>query len=203
MNNKINTTDNNTSKKTDLRVIKTKRAIRNAFAHLLAEKEVANITVTDIIQRAEINRKTFYNHYTGVHELVDEVEDEIVNNVEHILTELDFIFILTNPYKLFDKLTAIINSDYDFYSPLLSMSGNVSLVTKISESLRNKTKDAILSQWDVNEKELDIMLQFVFSGTFTVYQNWFNSDRTMSLETLSRITSTVCFGGISSLMKLD
>ena len=192
----------NIEKKEDLRVIKTKRAIRNAFAHLLAEKEVTNITVTDIVNRAEINRKTFYSHYQGVYELVDEVEDEIVRSVEHVLKELNFVQILTNPYIAFQKITDIINSDYDFYSPLLSMYGNVSLVTKISESLRHMTKKAILSQYPANERELDITLEFAFSGTFTVYQHWFNSDRTMSLEALSKLTSDICFKGISGMLML-
>ena len=39
------------------RVRKTKRAIRNAFAALLAEKDVNQITVKDIAERADINRK--------------------------------------------------------------------------------------------------------------------------------------------------
>ena len=48
--------------KTDLRVIKTKKAIRNAFAELLSEKDIQKITIKDIADTAVINRKTFYNY---------------------------------------------------------------------------------------------------------------------------------------------
>ena len=42
----------------DRRVIKTKRAIKKAFFALLAEKDLNDISVTDISRIAEINRKT-------------------------------------------------------------------------------------------------------------------------------------------------
>ncbi len=190
-----------TAKKTDLRVIKTKRAIRNAFTRLLSEKEVADITVTEIVQQAEINRKTFYSHYNGVHELVAEIEDEIITKIGDVMDHLDYPAVLCKPHIAFEKLTEIIYSDYDFYSPLLSMQGNISLVTKISETVHNRTKATLLSRHlEIDEVSLEIMLQFVFSGVFTVYQNWFNSDRSMSLETLARITSDVCFGGINGML---
>ena len=52
-------------KKTDRRVLKTKRAIYNAFVELLSEKEINHITITDISKKADINRKTFYNYYSN------------------------------------------------------------------------------------------------------------------------------------------
>jgi len=55
--------------RTDLRVIKTKRAIRQAFAELVSRMPLEDITVSDIAQQALINRKTFYAHYAGVRQL--------------------------------------------------------------------------------------------------------------------------------------
>ncbi|KXT69747.1 hypothetical protein SGODD07_01730 [Streptococcus gordonii] len=44
----------------DLRIKKTKLAIRQAVLGLLAEKPFKKITVAEIIHTAEINRGTFY-----------------------------------------------------------------------------------------------------------------------------------------------
>ena len=59
--------------KTDLRVLKTQLAIRGAFAELLEEKPFSSITVQNIIDRAMINRKTFYNHYHDKYDLAEQV----------------------------------------------------------------------------------------------------------------------------------
>lgn len=50
----------------DRRVIKTKRAIKEAFAKLLTQKDINDITISDIAAEANINRKTFYNYYGGI-----------------------------------------------------------------------------------------------------------------------------------------
>ena len=50
---------------TDLRVVKTEQQIENAFLALLSEKSYRAITVQDILDKALINRSTFYRHYTS------------------------------------------------------------------------------------------------------------------------------------------
>ena len=50
---------------TDPRIINTHRAIREAFVDLLHEKTFAQIAVQDILDRAPVNRSTFYKYYSG------------------------------------------------------------------------------------------------------------------------------------------
>ena len=69
--------------KIDLRVLKTRRAIREAFTQLLAEKPFENITVQDIIDRALVNRKTFYNHYHDKYDLAEQVMLGIGNDLRN------------------------------------------------------------------------------------------------------------------------
>ncbi len=57
------------NEKVDLRVVKTQLAIRNAFIALLEEKEFRDIQVQEIIERALINRSTFYKYYSGKSDL--------------------------------------------------------------------------------------------------------------------------------------
>ena len=51
-------------KETDLRYVKTERAIRDAFFELLEESEFDKVRVQIYTQRAQINRNTFYLHYS-------------------------------------------------------------------------------------------------------------------------------------------
>lgn len=60
----------NTNSKIDLRIRRTRSAIQDAFISLMREKEYAAITVTDISERADINRKTFYAHYETKEQLL-------------------------------------------------------------------------------------------------------------------------------------
>ncbi len=67
----------NTLRKEDRRVKYTKLAIREAFLSLLDEKPLDKISVTEICKRADINRGTFYSHYTDAYDLKQHLEQEL------------------------------------------------------------------------------------------------------------------------------
>ena len=186
--------------RTDPRTRKTKRAIRNAFAKLLSEKELNDITVRDVAVLAEINRKTFYRYYSGVYQVVDEIENEIVRSYDQILGELDFRRDFENPCRIFERLTATIQTDLEFYGCLLSMRGNVSLVSKLTELLKAKTAETLLRHVAMDENVAEIMLEYVISGMVAVYQQWFNAGRRESIETLSETLSVLAFSGINGIL---
>ena len=56
--------------KTDLRIIKTKKGIYNALLELMREKQFEEIKVSDICEKALINRSTFYAHFEDKYELL-------------------------------------------------------------------------------------------------------------------------------------
>ncbi|MBQ1974563.1 MAG: TetR/AcrR family transcriptional regulator, partial [Ruminococcus sp.] len=145
-------------KSVDRRVLKTKRAIRNAFAKLMVEKDINDITIMELADTADINRKTFYNYYGGVHEVISDIEDDIIRHVDEALTDIDFKDSLESPYLVFEKLTAVINTDMDFFGYLLSMNSNVSLVSKIADLLKSKIKAVILQYIEIDEFSMNVML---------------------------------------------
>ncbi|TCJ98925.1 TetR family transcriptional regulator [Volucribacter psittacicida] len=67
--------------KTDIRIIKTQRNIKNAFRQLLDKKNFEDITVQHIIDLAEINRTTFYKHYLNKNALATQVIDEFKQQI--------------------------------------------------------------------------------------------------------------------------
>ena len=70
----------------DRRIRKTKQAIVTAFLELLDEKkDIDKISITDITKRADISRSTFYFHYNGTYELVDEICDSFTKQIYSII----------------------------------------------------------------------------------------------------------------------
>lgn len=188
-------------KKVDRRIAKTKKAIYRAFAQLLSEKNINDITIKDIADRADINRKTFYNYYDGIYELTDEIENKIIDSFEKVIREHNVNELLHNPNKMFDELVKIINSDFDFYQHLISVESNSNLVSKLFISLKSRAKEVISEYSVLDEATLDIVLDFVISGMFTVFQRWFNSSKEHSLDDMAKIVATLSYNGINGLLK--
>ena len=87
----------------DRRIKKTKKAIKLAFTNLLKIKGINNITVTDIVNSADISRKTFYYHYAGIWDIVEEVEENLLTQLDE---EYKNVCLETNlsPYSVFDRI---------------------------------------------------------------------------------------------------
>lgn len=187
--------------KPDRRVVKTKKAIRNAFAELLSEKDIDEITVRDIADKADINRKTFYNYYKGVYQLIDEIENEVVSSFEIAFTDIDYRRDMRDPSLIFEKLTKMLSGDLDFYGHLLRMKGNVHLVAKTARLLKEKTKSNLAARFELDPLVLDIIVDYSISGMLAVYQSWFNSDRSRSIDEISREVGKICFCGVTEMLK--
>ena len=52
--------------KLDRRVRRTREQLKRALTQLLLEKPVREITVRELTDRADVNRGTFYAHYTDL-----------------------------------------------------------------------------------------------------------------------------------------
>ena len=191
--------ENNTVK-VDRRVIKTKRSIHKAMTQLMAEKDINDISVKEIADLADINRKTFYNYYSGVYQLVDEIEDEIVDYFADLIKTIDFNEALADPSIVFNSLYDTISSHIEFIDALFSSGRNASLVNKVLDKLIEMTSDAAVEHFRSNPEKTEVITRFIFAGEIAAYQAWFHSDRSIPLKDLSCTIETLCKKGLDGLL---
>lgn len=75
----------------DLRKLRTQREIQQALADLLLKKTFSKITVTDIVNKALINRNTFYLHYRDKYDLVEQIMMTMVDQSSFSINEFNTI----------------------------------------------------------------------------------------------------------------
>ena len=187
-------------KKQDKRTIRTKKAIRNAFAELFAEKPFYEISVTDIARRADINRKTFYGYYTGVYRLVEEIEDEINSSFERSLSGVD---IMTDLDVIISRFNAAISEEYDFCRNLLTSERNAEQTAKLFSHFTEKIRAFICENTALSPEALQIVTEYISYGTLEVYKRSFFAENGVSQDELTYALSAVILGGISGFVKAD
>ena len=68
---------------------RTKRMIKAAFGDLLSSKKsIEKITVSELAEKADIAKSTFYNHYDDVYAVAEEFENDILCSVSAVLDEI-------------------------------------------------------------------------------------------------------------------
>lgn len=66
---------------------RTKRHLKEAFVELINEKGFSHVSVTDIVQRAQYNRATFYLYYLDKPHLTEELRKEMFQQIKRTSTE--------------------------------------------------------------------------------------------------------------------
>ncbi len=65
--------------------LRTRKTLAEALKRAMARKPFAKITVSELIRDANVNRKTFYYHFTDIYDLLRWVlEEEIADVLEHL-----------------------------------------------------------------------------------------------------------------------
>lgn len=182
----------------DRRVAKTHKAIRNAFVQLMVEKDFERITVKEIAERADVDRKTVYNYYNGIHEIREELENELVSLFEKATADLDYS--IENPYVCFDALTKLLMDNMELYGQLMKLDSRSQLVVGITAYLQKKIRKAIDSSGLVPPEKQALAAEFTATGMFTVYKSWFASDRKQSLTEFSKDVSNLVLHGLFSFL---
>ena len=72
-------------KKMDRRIRKTKAQLRHGLAKLLKEKTIKEIKVKELVEEVDINRSTFYLHYTDIYDLMEQTENDLKNEILEII----------------------------------------------------------------------------------------------------------------------
>ena len=157
-------------KKTDLRVVKTKRRIKEVFNELLIKKDVKKISVTELSRMAEINKGTFYLHYKDIYELYAEVLQDKVNEIVNGITFFneffdapqDFIYHLAQYGKHHLR-----PEDYPVFQ-----SGNFIYVQMIPELMTEALRNKIYEQGSIERTEdNNIRLNYILFSLYHFLQD--------------------------------
>ena len=117
---------NNPEEKTDLRIRRTKKSIRDAFFELIDENGFDSVTVKDITDRALISRNTFYLHYEDKFDLLNKISNELMRKVywrvsKDLIKIKDLDFTIDCTATLLISIQRVIDEDRDLYRLLLTI----------------------------------------------------------------------------------
>ena len=161
-------------KSPDRRTLKTRRAIRDALATLLAQKELHKVTVQEITDIADINRGTFYKHCLDVYDLYDQTEQEILVDIGLLVLELQ-----KHPQeKSFTLLIDYIDGNRTVFKMIFSPNSTGQLREKLSKCI-----DGLFRQIEAEKKEttirdtkLGFQTYYRSQGVIAILDKWVSED---------------------------
>ena len=190
---------------TDLRIIRTKEAIREALVDLIDDKSFESITVKDITSKAGINRGTFYAHYQDKFDLVAQYEDEIISELAVIAKQSIQDFIAesdpdsSEAFPLAVTLFECLNRNGEFLRVMLGPKGDLSFQTKLKEFMWNTLFSNGTDEAIFNEKKMlvpgEYLAAYIASAHMGVIQQWLDTGKKESPMEMSQVLFTITVKG--------
>lgn len=75
--------------------------IERSFVELLQTREIKDITVSELIKRAGVNRSTFYANYIDIFDLADKLRETLANDFSNLFADYDYFSERTGALKMF------------------------------------------------------------------------------------------------------
>lgn len=187
------------SKSLDRRVVKTRKAIRDALKSLVVTKGVKGVSISAIAREADIDRKTFYLHYESIDDLVESLIKEHLTEISDVIKQLPSESNLKEALKVFfSKINALIVENMDFYQYI---AGNMPIDYTIKH-LRDPLEEWILklnpALTAIDEKTFDRLFSFHVAGVVAMYDSWLQS-REGEIEEVSSLALEVVFNSFEGL----
>ena len=154
----------------DKRISKTRDAIIDAYLELIFEKKEQKITISELAQRANIARKTFYLHYESLEDIMRDV--------------------------LFQSLNQLMEPDIEFYRFLSRENPNTFFWTEVKRIIISTTVEVYQDKVDFPAQELRLYAEYFVAGAVAVYVAWLRGELTLPLSDLARISGEATSHGI-------
>lgn len=187
-------------KKTDRRVKRTKKLIRDALSDLMMEKDYKEISVKDITDRADLNRGTFYLHYSDTYDLLEKVENELIDNLEDIIDNYDIKSKIKSSFSIVDYVFEHFKENEKICRAFFIKSPNNSYNEKLIEVIVEKgleIKEALEIKY--SDEELSYRFYFVACGLVGLVRKWILDEDKLSKEEFVKTTDKILIDYIKTI----
>ena len=169
----------------DKRVIKTRRAIREALVTLLRDRRMEDISVVLLSETAHVNRKTFYAHYVKVEDVAKDLVNEFANQIAAYLAQV------TDAGKPITAATFadLLGQAYLVYPDLFRDIFTAPNYAFLSLMIQQILKREIMRNLKIPRRspEASLTISFVIGGLFASYRDWIQGGQKISLESLTAL----------------
>lgn len=156
----------------DRRIDKTKKSLKSALTSLMKEKKYNDISITELCEKANVNRGTFYLHYSSIEAFLNEIEDDFMEKISKIIKKYYPMDELTF-YLLANDLVDEIKKEKEFMMVNVSKNGNHNFVRRITRY--TKELSLKLNNFTIDEDDDEYMpfyITFVIEGSIGILVEW-------------------------------
>lgn len=199
--------------RSDRRVSRTRRLLREALTALILEKGYDAVTIEDITRRADLGRTTFYLHYRDKEHLflesIEQSADELARQISQISLEMQF-----NQSNEGTSLPVALVFEHaaqnaDLYRAMLRSEGSIKATSRLRELAAHYALE-FTQRWLERHQPslqpripLELMAQFFAASLLGMLIWWLEAGMPYSPQEMARYFRQLVLNGIGRAIHSD
>lgn len=187
----------------DRRTLRTKTRIHESLIELLMKKEPSQITVKELSERADINRKTFYTYFSNIDDIISELIISLSDRLIIVFQNFSFLEPSLDLFSLFRQLNDVISEDLQLYRRLNELGLLPGLITRV----KNAIIDIFMEQGHLSHSEnilyYTLYAEYAAAGILSMFTKWFSVESSISLNELTETAGKLTIYGLQSVLHLS
>lgn len=160
----------------DRRKRKTRIAIENALLDLMQRKTLDSISISELAEHADINRKTFYNNYNTIEEVIEGINRKISVHIFDALPEKITIQNEIEIYNLLLSFTTTIEPHKAILRKMARTSNSLSFIEYFKDQILPYVEQN-LDSYHIDPVVVPYVNNYLVNGLSSIYYHWFEDDR--------------------------
>ncbi len=175
--------------------MQTRKNLADAFWQIYCEKRIEKITVKEITTKAGYNRSTFYEYYTDVYDVLEQIEVSVLPDIEKhkkMIPNGSMQF----PLK---HLVEVYNKNKQFFIVLLGKNGDPAF----QEKMKNTYKDLVrpmVQLYEPDDYKLECSLEYAMSAIIGVMTYCFTREEQPDIEKTVVLLNDFMNNGVIGLL---
>ena len=174
----------------DRRQKKTRHAIQTALMALMADKPLDKITVSELAAKADINRKTFYNHYATIQEVRRELDQQYIDTIFSFMEQTEPEELTRDPSPFVHQLVRAMVLQ-PVRARLIFESGESIYLAGHMRSLVLPYVSRMAQQHNIPASYLNYALEYIVYGALAMLNSWVHAEYPLSPQEMERMLSAL------------
>lgn len=158
--------------KLDRKTRYTRMVLQDSLLELMKEKSINKITIKELCERADINRSTFYSHYTDQYDLLHKIEEETLSWARDAIAAVVSKTDKQEAMKVLEEICQYFVDNSRHLQVLMSEQGDIGFQKQLFTLIYQQCgiNPLVVSDGSADRKELYLI--FAVNGSVGLIQHW-------------------------------
>ena len=155
----------------------------------MQKKSIKEITVKELVDEVDINRSTFYLHYSDIYQMLESIENELMDEITQAIEEYPLDSMENgNSYPLIERIFTILDDNKDICIALMGSNGDMVFLGRIEKMVAETVLKQLAGKLAADNRDVEYAYAFCLNGCVGMIKAWLSSDNQESTKHMAELT---------------